>query len=540
MPFKVAQYRIGKIMEPLLKVENLSKRFGALSALRSINLKVYPGEVVGITGQSGSGKSTLAMILAGVYGPDEGHIFYDGKPFHWPENVRSLGIEVIHQNPRLAENLDITSNIFLGNEIPKHMTGKTLRIPDQLAMDQKAKKLLDKLEVDYKSLREEVYNLSLEKRQMIAIAQAMTGAPRLIIIDEPTQVLSYPYQKILLNLITQWQQEGISIIFFSNNLDHLLDVTERIMVLREGYCAAEFKSEEADREEIIASLVGTTNYQQLIPIIWALDNYYQVRDHASKMQIGQMLLDQDRIDQETLYSQLVNRMTEQITALDSTNQALQNAQRRLIADSEKERKHLAREIHDQIIQDLLSTNYQLEELGTQYSSSEKLQNDLFLIRESIRSMIDELRNICGTLRPPTIDSLGLNAAIQSFAQEWSKRSGVKIKLDLDPEIGRLSETIELSIYRIVQEGLNNIHKHASADRAHIALKRISPRALMISIEDNGEGMDEDVPLTKFSKEGHYGLMGVDERVALLGGRLRLQNKKEGGLLIQAEIPHPKN
>jgi signal transduction histidine kinase len=540
MPFKVFQLNHKYIMEPLLKVENLSKRFGALSALRSINLNLYPGEVIGITGQSGSGKSTLAMILAGVYGSDEGKIFYGGKPLHWPVNVRSLGIEVIHQNPRLAENLDITSNIFLGNEIPKHTTVKTLKIPDQFAMDQKAKELLDKLEVDYKSLREEVYNLSLEKRQMIAIAQVMTGSPRLIIIDEPTQVLSYPYQKILLNLITQWQQEGISIIFFSNNLDHLLDVTERIIVLREGYCAAEFKSEEADREEIIASLVGTTNYQQLVPIIWALDKYYQARDHASKMQISQMLLDQERIDQDTLYSQLVDRMTEQITALDSTNQALQNAQRRLIAESENERKHLAREIHDQIIQDLLSTNYQLEELGTQHSTSEKLQNDLFLVRENIRSMIDELRNICGTLRPPTIDSLGLNAAIQSFAQEWSKRSGVKINLDLDSEIGRLSEAIELSIYRIVQEGLNNIHKHSSADHAHIALKRISPRALMISIEDNGEGMDEDVPITKFTKEGHYGLMGIDERVALLGGRLRIQNKNEGGLLIQAEIPHPKN
>ncbi len=529
-----------KDMKPLLQVENLSKRFGALSALRSINLKLYPGEVIGITGQSGSGKSTLAMILAGVYGPDEGKLFFDGKPFHWPENARSLGIEVIHQKPRLAENLDITSNIFLGNEIPKRLGHKLLKIPDQLKMDQKATELLAKLEVDYTSLREEIYNLSLETRQMIAIAQVMTGSPRLIIIDEPTQVLSYPFQKILMNLIAQWQQEGISIIFFSNNLDHLLDVTDRIIVLREGYCAAEFKSDEADREEIIASLVGTTNYQQLLPIIWALDNYYTAHDHANKMQIGQMLLDQDVFNQESLYNQLVDRLTEQITKLDSTNQALQNAQRRLIAESEEERKHLAREIHDQIIQDLLSTNYQLEELEAQHSKSEKLQQDLILIRENIRGMIDELRNICGSLRPPTIDSLGLNAAIQSFAQDWSKRSGIKIKLDLDPEIGRISEVIELSIYRIVQEGLNNIYRHASANRADITLERISPRALMISIEDNGEGLDESVSLSNLSKEGHYGLVGIEERITLLGGRLRFQNKSEGGLLIQAEIPHPKN
>jgi signal transduction histidine kinase len=453
--------------------------------------------------------------------------------------VRSLGIEVIHQNPRLAENLDITSNIFLGNEISVPAVKRWLKVPDQYRMDQRAKELLDQLEVDYASLREEVFNLSLEKRQMIAVAQVMTGAPRLIIIDEPMQVLSYPYQKKLLSLITQWQQEGIAILFFSNNLDHLLDVTERIIVLREGYCSAEFKTETADREEIIASLVGTTDYQQLIPIIWALDNYYQAREHANKLQMGQSLLDNDLISQETLYNQLVDRLTQQITSLDSANQALQNAQRRLIADSERERKHLAREIHDQIIQDLLSTNYELEALETRTGTPEDLTTALSKVRDNIRGMIDELRNICGNLRPPTIDSLGLNAAIQSFAQEWSRRTGIEIELGLDPEIGRVSETIELSIYRIVQEGLNNIYRHADATQAQISLARSSPRALLISISDNGRGMDENTALNNYSKEGHYGLLGINERVALLGGRLRLQNKPEGGLLIQAEIPHPR-
>lgn len=525
--------------QPLLLIENLSKRFGTLSALRSMNLELFPGDVIGITGQSGSGKSTLAMILAGIYLPDEGEIYFEGKPLHRPENVRSLGIEVIHQNPRLAENLDVTSNIFLGNEIPIPVISSVLKIPNQNKMDQKALEILAKLEVEIESLREKVFNLSLEKRQMIAIAQVLTSSPKLIIIDEPTQVLSYPYQKKFLDLISEWKKEGKSILFFSNNLDHLLDVTDRIVVMREGYFAAEFKTEDADREEIIASLVGTTDYQQLLPIIWALDNFYEAREHANKLQRSQMLLDQESISQESLYNQLVNRLTEQITSLDSTNQALQNAQRRLISDSEEERKALAREIHDQIIQDMLSTNYQLEELATKPSNAEEMQDHLFVIREGIRSMIDELRNICGNLRPPTIDSLGLNAAIQSFAQDWSKRSGIKIDLDLDPEIGRITEAIELSIYRIVQESLSNVHKHASATRAKISLKRVSPRAIMLSVEDNGEGIDTNIVLSEYSKEGHFGMVGIEERVALLGGRLRVQNRPEGGLLIQAEIPHPR-
>jgi signal transduction histidine kinase len=527
------------MMEPLLRVKNLSKRFGTLSALRGINLEIRAGEVIGVTGQSGSGKSTLAMLLAGIYAQDEGKIIFKNKTIHWPENFRTLGIEVIHQKPRLAENMDITSNIFLGNEIAVSFLQNWLKIPNQLAMDQKAMALLNRLQVDYSSLREEVYNLSLEKRQMIAIAQVMTSSPDLIIVDEPTQVLSYPYQKVLLDLITQWQQEGITIIFFSNNLDHLLDVTDRILVLREGYCAAEFITEEADREEIIASLIGTTNYQQLIPIIWALDNHYQARDQASKLQFGQMLLEQDDFEQKEVYNQLVNRLTEQITAMDSTNQTLKNTQRRLITESEEERKYLAREIHDQIIQDLLSTNYQLEELEDEFNTADQLQGELFNIQENIRGMIDDLRNICGNLRPPTIDSLGLNAAIQSFALDWSKRSGIDIELDLDQKVGRLPETIELSIYRIVQEGLNNIYKHSSATAAKIALKATSPRALMIYIEDNGNGIDENIALHSYSKEGHYGLLGIDERISLLGGRLRLQNKETGGLILQAEIPHPR-
>ncbi|MCB2202600.1 ATP-binding cassette domain-containing protein [bacterium] len=527
-------------MTPLIRVNNLSKRFGTLSALRGINLSIGQGEVIGITGQSGSGKSTLAMLLAGIYPQDEGSIIFKNKTIHWPENFRTLGIEVIHQKPRLAENLDITSNIFLGNEIASSFLKNWLKIPNQLAMDQKAMALLERLQVDYTSLREQVYNLSLEKRQMIAIAQVMTSSPDLIIVDEPTQVLSYPYQKVLLNLIADWQEEGISIIFFSNNLDHLLDVTDRILVLREGYCAAEFVTEDADREEIIASLVGTTNYQQLIPIIWALDNHYQARDQASKLQFGQMLLEQEDFEQKEVYNQLVNRLTEQITAIDSTNQTLKNAQRRLITEAEEERKFLAREIHDQIIQDLLGTNYQLEEIEDKFDSVDQLQGDLFNIQENIRGMIDDLRNICGNLRPPTIDSLGLNAAIQSFTQDWSKRSGVETELDLDQSIGRLPETIELSIYRIVQEGLNNIYKHSSATKAKIALKRTSPRTLMIYIEDNGEGIDEQIALHNYSKEGHYGLLGIDERISLLGGRLRLQNKETGGLIIQAEIPRPRH
>jgi len=142
--------------------------------------------------------------------------------------------------------------------------------------------------------------------------------------------------------------------------------------------------------------------------------------------------------------------------------------------------------------------------------------------------------------PPTIDSLGIVAALQSYAHEWSKRTSMTIILNLDPEIGRMAETIELSIYRIVQEGLNNIQKHADATRVDISLQRSSPRALMISIADNGKGIAKGIDTAQLAQEGHFGLLGISERVALLGGRLRFQNQYGGGLVVQAEIPHSLN
>ncbi|KAA3644730.1 MAG: ATP-binding cassette domain-containing protein [Chloroflexi bacterium] len=527
-------------MKPLLKVTNLSKRFGTLSALRNIDLEIQAGEVVGIAGQSGSGKSTLAMLLAGYLVPDQGELYFAGRRIHWPFQVRSLDIEVIYQTPILAENLDITSMIFLGNELGWSLGNNWFKIPNQLKMDQEATRILDQLGVTYKSLREKVSNLSGEKRQMIAVAKAMSSSPRMIIIDDPARTLSYPYQQTLLALVQEWQKQGIGVLFASNNLEDLLATTDRIIVLRKGYRAAEFRTQEAEREQLIAAMVGTTDYEKLTPIIWALDSYYRAREDADRMQRSQLYLEKEQIDLDSLRHKLIDHLTEQVTILDSSNQALQNAQRRLLTELEKERKHLAREIHDQIIQDLLSTNYQIEEIEAHEDSSPAMQENLINLRNNLRNLIDELRNICSDLRPPTIDSLGIVAALQSYSHEWAKRTNTVVNLNLDKDIARMSETVELSIYRIVQEGLNNIQKHAEATQVDISLQHASPRALMVSIADNGKGIIQGVDTAQLAHDGHYGLLGISERVALLGGRLRFQNQENGGLVIQAEIPYSSN
>jgi signal transduction histidine kinase len=526
-------------MEPLLRAINLSKSFGTLPVVRQVSLEVYPAEVVGFAGQSGAGKSALAMLLAGFYVPDQGDMCFDGRWLRWPFRARALGIEVIHQQPDLAENLDISNNIFLGNEIGWSLAGRWLKVPNRRRMDKEAARILEELDVSFSSLREEVVNLSSEQRQMIAIARVMTRPAKMIVVDDPALLLSYPYQQKLLSLVQTWQRQGTTVIFSSNNLDHLLAVADRIIVLRQGRQVADYRTDETSREEIVAALVGTADRQQLTPIIWALDSYYRARRQAEELHRQQTLLERDLAAQDTLNRQLIDQLGKQVKALDSANLALQDAQRRLLTEREQERKHLARELHDQVIQDLLSVNYRLEEIEADGVVTSGLKVELTEVRDNIRVLVDDLRHICGFLRPPTIDSLGLGAALQSYTHDWAQRTSIPVTLELDPNLRRLPEAIELSIFRIVQEGLSNVRKHAQAGAVKVSLRHTSPRALMLSIADDGRGLADGFDLSTLSAQGHYGLLGISERVALLGGHLKLQEQATGGLLLQTEIPHPR-
>ncbi|KPV48725.1 histidine kinase, partial [Kouleothrix aurantiaca] len=205
---------------------------------------------------------------------------------------------------------------------------------------------------------------------------------------------------------------------------------------------------------------------------------------------------------------------------------------------EQERKSLARELHDQVIQDLLSINYQLEEIEGEAAQIADA-DDIAEARSSIRALVEDVRRICGNLRPPTIDSLGLGAALQSYTRDWAARTGIAVSLDLDAHLQRLPEAIELSIFRIVQEGLSNVRKHARASSVQISLKHTSPRAILVAIADNGRGLPNGFDLAALAADGHYGMLGSSERVALLEGRLHLQNQASGGALVQVEIPHPR-
>jgi signal transduction histidine kinase len=289
----------------------------------------------------------------------------------------------------------------------------------------------------------------------------------------------------------------------------------------------------------VAALINTADRHQLTPTIWALDSYYRAREQAERLRLHQQLLEKDLAAQGALNEQLVDQLAQQVRALDQANLALQNAQRRLLTEREEERKHLARELHDQVIQGLLSVNYRLEEIEVEGNVAPIVKADLADVRESIRSQVTDIRRMCGDLRPPTLDSLGLGAAIQSYTREWSEHTEISVALDLPSGLGSLPEAIELSVFRMIQEALNNVRKHARAGGVQIRLKHTSPRTLLLSIADDGDGLTGDFDLSMLAAQGHYGFLGISERVALLGGRLELRNQADGGLLMEIEIPHPR-
>jgi signal transduction histidine kinase len=525
-------------MTPVLKLSHVSKHVGNQMALQQVSLQVEAGEVLGLADRTGMGKAALIHLLSGGQGPDAGEVWVNGRSLQWPFQPQKQSISILHQEPSLADELDVTSNIFLGRELGYSWLG-WLQIPNQRKMDTEAARLLSSLDVRLPSLHEKAGNLSREQRQLVAVAQAMARPTHFILVDNPSRSLSFPYQEKLLDVIRDWQQQGLAVLFSSTNLDHLFAVSDRIVVLRNGRLVNNVRTDETNREEIVATMVGTDDRQQRTPVIWALDSYYRARTQAETLRHNQMLLERDLAAQGSLNQQLVNQLADQVRALDSANLALQDAQRRLLTEREEERKYLARELHDQMIQDLLSLNYQLEEMAEKVDVAAALTADFGDVRHHIRQMVEDLRRICGNLRPPTIDSLGLGAALQSYSHDWRERTGIEVTLKLDANFGRLPETIELSIFRIVQEGLNNVWKHANASQVAVTLQHTSPRMLLISLADDGLGLTDGVDLAALGQHGHYGLLGISERVALMGGRLNFQNGRDGGFLLQVEIPHPR-
>ncbi|MBZ0295646.1 MAG: ATP-binding cassette domain-containing protein [Anaerolineae bacterium] len=252
-------------MEPMLSVRNLVKRFGGLVAVNHVSLDIYPDEVVGLVGDNAAGKSTLIKCISGVYHPEEGEIYFEGKQifFSRPIDAREAGIETIYQDLALANNLNVSANIFMGREVKKNYLGGLVRVLDEDYMLDASKKVLDQLDIRFSSLVQKIENLSGGQRQAVAIARAMYWNARLMIMDEPTNNLGVVEQRKVLDLIHRLRDQGVPVILISHTLPDVFAVTDRIIVLHRGHKVTEKRTSETNSQEIVQYMVGALDDTRL-------------------------------------------------------------------------------------------------------------------------------------------------------------------------------------------------------------------------------------------------------------------------------------
>jgi D-xylose transport system ATP-binding protein len=242
---------------PLLRLEAISKRFGAVQALAEVDFECESGEVVALVGDNGAGKSTLVKVIAGTNPADSGRIIFDGAEVRIgsPQAAAGLGIATVYQDLALCDNLDVVANLYVGRERARG-AGRNLRVLDEVGMERQALHLLDRLAVTIPSVRTEVASLSGGQRQSIAVARATMGDPKLVMLDEPTAALGVAQTRQVLDLVLRLRDDGMGVIVISHNLVDVFAVADRIVVLRLGRRVASFDARATTAEEVVAAITG--------------------------------------------------------------------------------------------------------------------------------------------------------------------------------------------------------------------------------------------------------------------------------------------
>ena len=255
--------RNGDTAEPLLRLVGIGKNFGPVRALSGIDLDVPLGQVTALVGDNGAGKSTLIKTISGIWQPDHGEIIWQGRPvrMHTPKEAADLGIATVYQDLALADNLDIVQNMFLGRELLKHL------ILDEVSMEKSAKQTLADLSVvTVRSVRQPVGSLSGGQRQAVAVAKAVLRQAKLVIMDEPTAALGVTQTRVVLDLIHRLKSQNIAVIVISHNLNDVMEVADRVAVLRLGRMAAVGPLSEFDAQSIVDLMTtGTSSRLGAVP-----------------------------------------------------------------------------------------------------------------------------------------------------------------------------------------------------------------------------------------------------------------------------------
>lgn len=240
---------------PVLALRGVSKRFGAVQALTDVDLEIHTGEVVALVGDNGAGKSTLVKTISGVHPIDEGAIEWEGRTVRIgrPHDAQHLGVATVYQDLALCDNLDVVANLFLGSEL------KSASVLDEIRMEKRARELLDTLSIRIPSVRIPVAALSGGQRQVVAIARALVGDPKVVILDEPTAALGVEQTAQVLDLVERLRERGHGVILISHNMADVQAVADRVAVLRLGRNNGVFTVADTTPEEVIAAITGATD-----------------------------------------------------------------------------------------------------------------------------------------------------------------------------------------------------------------------------------------------------------------------------------------
>ena len=244
---------------PVLVVRHAQKRFGAVHALNDVSLEAYRGEVLALLGDNGAGKSTLVKCISGVHALDAGEILLDGESvaIHSPAAARRAGIETVYQDLALFDNLTPAQNFYCGREIASPTwLPRALRFLNNSAMDREASQVLGRLKVKLPKFDAPVALMSGGQRQAIAVARATVFARKVVILDEPTAALGVREARKVLDLITQLRAEGNAVILITHNMEHVIELADRAVVLRQGNKVGEIKPDRENQQDLVAMIVG--------------------------------------------------------------------------------------------------------------------------------------------------------------------------------------------------------------------------------------------------------------------------------------------
>ena len=240
------------LVEPLLRLAGIGKRYGAVRALDDIDLSVAAGEVVALCGDNGAGKSTLVRIISGAHPADSGEIMLEGRSvrFRSPADALTAGIATTYQDLALAPRLSIYQNVFMGGELLR------FGLLDKRRMRSEARRYLAPLGFAVEDMDRPVSDLSGGQRQAVALARAMRWQARLVIMDEPTAALGVAESRQVLELIRRLRGQGVAVLLVSHNMDDVMAVAERVVVLKRGRKAGEVWARDTDAGRLAQTIIS--------------------------------------------------------------------------------------------------------------------------------------------------------------------------------------------------------------------------------------------------------------------------------------------